>query len=253
MRTFFGFDEQFSERKVRNMIAAYLGAVTHLDRQIGRVLDQLNSLGMTDDTRIIYTSDHGEHAGARGIFGKFTMYEESAAVPFIMAGPDVPLGKVCHTPISLVDSFPTIVESVGAELAKEENDLPGQSLWQIARQPDQERFVFSEYHAVGTQHGYFMLTDGQHKYVHYIEGEPQLFNLDDDPQELTNLASAEPSTVARFETELRKLIDPEQVDAQAKASQAAKIEAFGGEEKVLARGFFVNSPTPDEEPKFLGL
>ena len=72
-----------------------------------------DEFGLTDSTRVLYTSDHGECLGARGIFGKFTLYDEAAAVPMIMAGPDVPEGKVVQTPVSLVDCFPTALECVG--------------------------------------------------------------------------------------------------------------------------------------------
>ena len=69
-----------------------------------------------------------------------------------MAGPDVSEGsKVVQTPVSLVDCFPTALECVGAERVDE--DLPGRSLWQIAQEDDRERTVFSEYHALGTEHG----------------------------------------------------------------------------------------------------
>ena len=136
---------QFPEAIVRQLNAAYYGVCTYLDRQIGRVLNTLDQLGLTDTTRIIYTTDHGEHLGGRGIYGKFTMYEESAAVPFLMAGPDVPAGKVVETPVSLVDSFPTILEAVGAQQTEEDADLPGESLWTIAQEENRDRTVFSEY------------------------------------------------------------------------------------------------------------
>lgn len=247
-RTFFGLEEQFDEEVIRRQNAAYYGATTHLDKQIGSVLDALTSLGLAEDTRIIYTSDHGESRGARGLFGKFTMYEESAGIPFLMAGPDVPASAVVNTPVSLVDCYPTIVEAVGGQFP--ESDLAGTSLWPIAQEPDRTRTVFSEYHAVGSEHASYMVTDGRHKYVHYVNMSPTLFDLQTDPRELTDLASAQPDTVARFEQELRSILDPEAVDAQAKADQRAKVEANGGEEAVRARGYFVNSPTPDEQPAF---
>ena len=249
---FFGFAEAFDEATVRKMIAAYYGTTTWLDQKIGQVLNVLAETGQEATTRVAYTSDHGEHMGARGIFGKFTMYEESAAVPFILAGPDVPAGKVSNTPISLVDSHPTILDAVGAAHSPDDADLPGQSLWEIANAPDVDRTVFSEYHAVGSRDAFFMLRDSQYKYVHYTYDAPQLFDLDADPNEVNDLAGSteHQSVVADFEQRLRAMIEPEAVDAQAKASQRAKVEEAGGEEAVRARGYFVNSPTPDEAPAF---
>ena len=251
-RHFFSINEPFSEETLRKLTAAYYGVTTYLDQQLGRVLDTLTETGQAENTRIIYTTDHGESLGARGLTGKFTMYEEAAAVPFILAGPDVPAGKVVNTPISLVDCFPTIMETVGAEMHPDEQDLPGTSLWQIAREPDQDRTVFSEYHAVGSRHAAFMLRDKQYKYIHYVSEPPQLFDLDIDPQERHNLAdsSRHQATLERFERQLRAMLDPEAVDAQAKVDQQAKVEAFGGEAAVRARGAFTNSPAPGEKPAF---
>jgi choline-sulfatase len=189
--------------------------------------------------------------GARGLFGKFQMYDDAAAIPFIMAGPDVPSGKVVNTPISLVDGYPTILAAVGLELGQEADSLPGRSLWDIMSAPDQRRFILSEYHAAGTRHGIFMVCDGHYKYIHYTHEAPQFFDLITDPQELTDLASSpEHQTLLReYEGHLRAILDPEAVDVQAKADQWAKIEAFGGEEAVLKRGLS-NSPVPSEKPVF---
>ncbi|MBX3053167.1 MAG: sulfatase-like hydrolase/transferase [Caldilineaceae bacterium] len=251
-RRYFTFDSQFDETTIRRMNAAYYGVVTYLDQQIGRVLSSLEANGLSENTRIVYTTDHGEHLGARGIFGKFTMYEESAAVPLILAGPDVPAGKVCATPVSLIDTFPSVVEAVGATHAPEDADLPGASWWQIAQEPDQERTVFSEYHALGTEAGIYMLRNRRYKYVHYTHQQPQLFDLLADPDECVDLAASpqHQPVLAAMEAELRVLLNPEAVDAQAKADQKAKVASLGGEEFLRRRGSFENSPVPGEKPKF---
>ena len=74
------------KRSIRRLNAVYYGICTFLDQQIGQVLAEMDALNLRDSTRIIYTSDHGEHIGARGIYGKFTMYEEACNIPFIMVG-----------------------------------------------------------------------------------------------------------------------------------------------------------------------
>ena len=251
-RRFFTFDPQFPEAIVRQLNAAYYGVCTYLDSQIGRVLNTLDELELTDTTRIIYTTDHGEHLGGRGIYGKFTMYEESAAVPFLMAGPDVPAGKVVETPVSLVDSFQTILEAVGAQQTEDDAELPGESLWTIAQEENRDRTVFSEYHAIGAQHGAYMLRNRQYKYIYHVNNPPQLFDTTDDPEECRDLAQSPDhrEVLENFERELRDLIDPETVDAQAKTSQREMIESLGGKEAVIHRGAFDNSPVPGEAPKF---
>ncbi len=251
-RRFFTFDPQFPEAIIRQLNAAYYGVCTYLDSQIGRVLNTLDELELTDTTRIIYTTDHGEHLGGRGIYGKFTMYEESAAVPFLMAGPDVPTGKVVETPVSLVDSYPTILEAVGAQQTEADADLPGESLWTIAQEENRDRTVFSEYHAIGAQNGAYMLRNRQYKYIYHVNNPPQLFDTTDDPEECRDLAQSPEhrEIMENFERELHDLIDPETVDAQAKTSQREMIESLGGKEAIIHRGAFDNSPVPGEAPKF---
>jgi len=82
-----GFDEP---AKVRKAIAAYFGMVSFIDDKVGRLMRTLQQLGLQGDTRIVYTSDHGDNLGNRGMWGKSNMYEEAAGVPLIMAGPDIP-------------------------------------------------------------------------------------------------------------------------------------------------------------------
>ena len=252
LRWFFHEDEPFNEATLRQFNATYYAVCSYLDDNIGKVLRCVEQNGLSDGTRVIYTSDHGESLGARGLTGKFTMYQESAAIPFIMAGPDVPEGLVVQTPISLVDCYPTILEAVGADISEADENLLGDSLWSILRTPESDRTVFSEYHAVGSRNGYYMLRDRQYKYVYYVDAPPQLFDLIADPDEINDLVmdSGHEAVLRDFEARLRVILDPEGVDMQAKADQRAKIEAFGGEEVVRKRGTFTNSPVPGEEPGF---
>lgn len=249
LRRFFGFDEPFPQEVLRRAIQAYLAACTYVDAQIGRVLSALEACGLAATTRIIYTSDHGEHGGARGLFGKYTMYEESVGIPLILAGPGVPQGRVVDTPVSLLDCFPTVLEGVGAA-SPEGDGHPGASLWRIARSPSRDRTLLAQYHALGSQNASFMLTDRRYKYVYHVGGPPQLFDLAEDPGERRDLAQspAHRSLISCYERRLRRLVDPEAVDAQAKEEQRAKIAAFGGREAVLRRGVLRNSPVPDKGP-----
>lgn len=252
LRRVMQYESPFSEQQVRNVTAAYYGACTHLDQQIGHVLEALEAAGLAETTRIIYTSDHGENMGRRGLWGKFTMYEESAAVPFLIAGPDVPRGRVSNDLISLVDCYQTILDAVGVDLTQNERQLPGASLWPIAQGQSLDRPAFSEYHAVGSTSASYMLREGRYKYVHYVGYPPQLFDLESDPQEINDLAASpnHKSVLDEFESKLRELLDPEAVDARAKADQQALLERYGGREKVLERGTFINSPVPGETPVF---
>jgi arylsulfatase A-like enzyme len=83
-----------------------MGSVSFLDYNVGQVINAIEQAGLNDSTRIIYSSDHGENLGTRGLWAKNTLYEESAGIPLMMAGPDVPAGKVISDPVTLADIFP---------------------------------------------------------------------------------------------------------------------------------------------------
>lgn len=220
----------------RAAISAYLGLVSFMDAQVGRVLDALDAAGLRDSTRILYTSDHGENAGARGLWGKSNHYQEAVRIPMIVAGADTPFGKVVDTPVSLVDVYPTILDCVGTPVV--DKDLPGRSLFGlIEAREDRERIVFSEYHAAGSPSASYMLRKGRFKFIYYVGYAPELFDLEADPEETHNLAGAPEhvATVRDLEVELRKIVDPEKEDARANEAQRKLIESKGGPEEVMAK------------------
>jgi choline-sulfatase len=240
------YDEGFDEQKLRRAIAAYFGLVSFVDDNVGRLLATLDDTGLAADTRVIYTSDHGDNLGTRGLWGKSNMYEESAGVPMIMAGPEIPEGVVCREPVSLVDCFPTILDCVGVAKHAEDGDLPGTSLFDIVRGAAHGRTVMCEYHAAGAATGAFMIRKGSYKYVHYVGMPPQLFDLDDDPQETRDLGCNPDyrGVIKDCEAALRRVVDPEAADRQAFADQERRVAELGGREAVLARGSFGFSPVP---------
>lgn len=212
-------------------MAAYYGLCSYLDHNIGQILDAVG-----EDTAVIYTSDHGDNVGARGLWGKSNFYEESVAVPMIMAGPSIAPGE-CATPVSILDVSSTIAQHFGVEI-----DGVGRSLLEMPDDP--ERVVFSEYHAAGAVSGGYMLRRGRWKLIYYVGFEPELFDLEADPEELVDVAAERQDIVAELEAELRKICDPEAVDKQAFADQAALIASFGGREAALKLGAPGATPPP---------
>ena len=243
------YDEAFDEAKVRRAIAAYFGMVTFLDDNVGRILSTLTETGLAPDTRVIYTSDHGDNLGTRGLWGKSTMYEEAAGVPLIMAGPDIPPGIVCREPVTLVDCFPTILEAAGVAPHPQDRDLPGHSLFDLARGVAPPRTVLCEYHAAGGATGAFMTRHGPFKFVHYVGMPPMLFDLRRDPQERNDrgMDTGYQGLIRDCLADVRRIVDPEAVDRRARADQEARIAQFGGRQAILARGSFSHSPIPGEE------
>ena len=225
-------------------MSAYYGLTTWMDHNVGRIVGALEAAGIGGETTVVYTSDHGDNVGARGLWGKSNMYEESAAIPMIVAGPGVVPG-VCETPVDLLDLSATITDHFGTALTGE---AEGRSLYEIAGAPaDPARPILSEYHAVGAVTGAFMLRQGRWKLIHYVDFEPELFDLEADPEELENRAG-DPDcagTLAALQARLREMLDPEAVDAMAHADQAAMIEGYGGREAALKLGAPAATPPPE--------
>jgi len=244
VRECFDTDRFLDDGMRRTALAAYFGLVSWMDHNVGRVLAALEAAGAARDTLVIYTSDHGDNMGARGLWGKSTFYDEAVAVPVIARGPGFREGSQCGTPVSLVDVASTIVERAGCDSLK---DARGESLAAIASRADEsDRTVFAEYHAAGTSTGGFMVRDARHKLMHYVGMRPQLFDLANDPEELHDLAgdARHEGTLHEMEGRLRAICNPEAVDARAKADQRALVDRHGGRERVVAQGGFGATPAP---------
>ncbi len=246
-RNSFCYDDYFeSEQDVHRALSGYFGLVSFLDEHVGKIMKVVGEMGLTDSTDVIYTSDHGDNLGARGLWGKSTMYEEIAGVPLICAGPSFPKGKVVSTPVSHVDAFPTIVEAAGESFTAMRDMHPGVSLVSIASGEQPDRTVLSEYHGMGSSTAAYMIRVGKYKYVHYVKYQPQLFDLELDPDELNDLA-ADPdmkTVLGECKARLLGLLDPEEVDSRAKARQAVLLARAGGREAVIARGDLGFTPAP---------
>lgn len=249
----FAYDEHFdTEDKVRRAVAGYYGLCSFLDENIGKVLAALRATGLSETTQVLYTSDHGDNLGARGVWGKSTMYEEAVGVPLLLAGPGLPCGQVCPTPVSHVDIYPTVLQAIGIQATAAERDLPGRSLVTIAGAPESDRVAFSEYHGMGSTTGAFMLRTGRYKYIHYVDYPPQLFDLKADPEEMHDIATdpAAAATLALCLARLFEICDPAEVNARAKRRQAEQLVAHGGRAAVIARGDLGFSPPPGVPAEF---
>lgn len=166
----------------------YYGMVTYADEEMGRVVKKLEQLGLRDNTIIVYTTDHGEMLGERGIWYKNTFYEGSAGIPFIWSFPkSLPRGKTVAAPAMNMDVLPTLADLCSLPLPA---GVEGTSLAPVMRGTDDgaKRIALSE-----NYRGNFagrMLRTGDWKYFFYTNGEEYLFDLKADPGEETNLAKA---------------------------------------------------------------
>ncbi|HEV7719289.1 MAG TPA: sulfatase-like hydrolase/transferase [Arsenicitalea sp.] len=252
MRKNIPFDSHFrDETHIRQALAAYYGMVSFQDDNVGQLLSVLDETGLSKDTVIVYTADHGDNLGNRRLWGKSNMFEESAGIPILLKGPGVPQGKRVRTNVSLVDVFPTIVEAVGEKVHPDDAKLPGRSLLQIAQEPDDaDRTVFCEYHATAAITGLFMVRWDRYKYIHYEGYRPQLFDLESDPKEHHDLATdvAHADILREGARRLAAICDTAAATAEAFADQKKRIDALGGREAVSQMKGFGYTPAPGEIP-----
>ena len=242
----------FSEDTVRLVRRIYCAMCAEVDAMVGEVLAALDRLGLTDSTYVIFGSDHGENNMEHRQFYKSNMYESSAHIPLIIAGPGVRQGAGVETPVSLIDIYPTLMDMAETACPK---GLDGHSLMPLLAGESSGRpaWAFSEYHDSSCNTGAFMLRHGDWKYIAYAGYPPQLFNLKDDPEEVCNLAEARPEVVREMDTLLRSVVDYEEADARAKAYDRAafrqwrdETKAAGEYEDLMARVF---SGWDDLEPE----
>jgi choline-sulfatase len=214
---------------VRSARRAYYGMISDIDDRIGRLLAALDRAGLTDDTLIVLTSDHGEMLGERGMWFKMTMYEWSVRVPLIVSLPNRFQPKRVRGIVSLVDLLPTFAE-VGSDGNPPEpaDPLDGLSLVGLLENGTDERrpdVAIADFNAGGVPGPIRMVRSGRFKYVH-THGHPSLlFDLDADPDERENLAGR--TQASDTEQALRSIAtngyDPESIRAEVIASQRRRL------------------------------
>lgn len=175
-------------------LAAYFGMISQVDDAIGRVLDALDRLGLAEDTVVVYTTDHGDAAGSHRMMDKhYVMYEEEVHVPLVIRWPGrTPGGTVCEDfLVHYLDLGPTLLEIAGVSPPPH---VQGRSfLPQLTGQPasNPRSFVFSSYN--GQQFGLYsqrMIRDDRYKYIWNATDRDELYDLQQDPDELVNLTES---------------------------------------------------------------
>ncbi|NED98879.1 sulfatase-like hydrolase/transferase [Phytoactinopolyspora halotolerans] len=222
VRRAFRNDEPPGPDLQREATACYWALISHLDHQVGRLLDEVDGSSLRDRTVVIYTSDHGEMAGHHGIWQKQVFYEPAVKVPLIVRTPgdlhEEPRRRRVTADVSLIDLLPTLRDLAGLS---PEPSLPGRSLLSLPEGSRATRPVLSQYHAQGMVDGGFMLKLGRYKYCYYVHHPPQLFDVVNDPLERVDLAGDPDyaAAVGQLDAELRRVVDPETTDRRAKEDQ----------------------------------
>ncbi len=215
----------FTKEQIRGLRRGYYGCVSFVDEQLGHVIDALEISGLKDSTNIVYTSDHGEMLGKFGMWWKCSLFEDSVRIPMIASGPHFTKGKEVKTPVELLELTAFTFKSSGLDVPEGFCGIPLDEI----PEDDEEHFAFAEYHGHGTRSGAYMIRKGNWKFIMNMNAENQLFNLADDPHELTNLTEKRPDKVNELEKCLRSICNPEKENRRAHDFEAKQIEKISKE------------------------
>ncbi|NOU61298.1 sulfatase family protein [Marinifilum caeruleilacunae] len=169
------------EQNYRQLIARYWGLVSQVDRSVGVILNKLDSLGLSDNTIVVFTSDHGTMMGAHKIVNKDVMYEESIRVPFLLKDSDLTSSKrIVHERFSQIDLVPTLLDLLGNDIP---DHLTGNSIVPTLKGEESlTRDIFIEWPDTRT-----IVTQDGWKLAFKVDGQSLLFDLNSDPHETRNL------------------------------------------------------------------
>lgn len=198
----------FSPEQIKKAKRAYYGAVSYVDDNVGILLNTLKQCGLDDNTIVIFSGDHGDMLGERGLWYKMSYFESSARVPMLFSYPKLWHPHRVLQNVSTLDILPTLVDIVGSRLV---DGLPmdGVSIVPHLKGKDVHDTVFAEYMGEGTIAPMMMIRRGQWKYITCPADPDQLYNLSSDPQELANLATSSDPVV-------REVYDAFVAEAKAK-------------------------------------
>jgi arylsulfatase A-like enzyme len=173
-------NDQFSDEEHQEVRRNYSAMVENIDRNVGLYLDLLEERGELENTLIIYSSDHGEMLGDHNGWSKSLPWHESASVPMVISGPGVQKGVTCDLPTTNLDVTATSLDYAKLDIP---DDMDSRSLRNLL-----EGKTKTHREVVLSGLGKWRLAyDGRYKYVEGFEDTPQLFDLNEDPNENNNL------------------------------------------------------------------
>ncbi len=204
---------------VRNARRAYFGMLSYLDDKIGHLLQVLEQTGLAGNTLVIFTSDHGEMLGERGMWHKHHFYEAAARVPLTLRLPGKLAPSKIDAPVSHIDLLPTLLDMLGE--TEPLGRLQGNSLMPALQGGTVEHPIFCDYLAIGPCVPCRMIRMGDHKYMYTHGHDEQMFNVSQDPDEMTNLAkdSSSQAVKSQLKHALFEHWDPDEIDQRVRASQ----------------------------------
>jgi choline-sulfatase len=210
-----------SEDDIKRSRRAYFANISYLDDKIGEVMEAVEAT--RQETIIVFVSDHGDMLGERGLWFKMSFFEGSARVPMMICAPDMEPGLIT-TPVSNIDVCPTLCDLAGVDMSEVEPWTTGQSVKPMWQGVERTEPVAIEYAAEASYSPMVSLRYGKWKYNRCKLDEDQLFDLDKDPHELTNLAEVakHQGTLTQLRSKSEARWDLDKFDADVRASQARR-------------------------------
>jgi len=179
--------------RIKRIRALYYGQISHVDDNIGRLMNELENLGMADNTVVLFTTDHGEMLADHGLSQKNCPYEPSVRIPFLFRWPGkTEAGRISEDMVGLTDFLPTLIEELGLEYPEDEHGkLTGESLLGSpggGLESDRDAYFIDYNNGPGR---WIALRTKRYKYALYAayEGKEELYDLIDDPAEMNNIAT----------------------------------------------------------------
>ncbi len=211
----------YSDREKRAARKAFYALCTHIDQQIGTLIGTIREEGILDNTVILFTSDHGDMLGNHDLWAKQTFYEWSAGIPMVLVGTEncrrVGFNRTDDRLVGLQDVMPTLLDLAGIDIPE---TVEGRSMVSGERR----EILYGEFGEAG--HCSRMLRNGTHKLIYYPVGNVfQLFDLENDPDEMVDLAD-----------------DPASANILGHLKDRLREELYGSDQEWIDNGAFVGKP-----------
>ncbi|KAL2165382.1 hypothetical protein VTH06DRAFT_680 [Thermothelomyces fergusii] len=252
------WDIEFTDEQIKRARRAYYGAVSYVDDCVGKLLDVLKKCRLDENTIVIFSGDHGDMLGERGLWYKMSYFESSVRVPLLISHPTQFTPHRVKANVSTLDILPTMCDLVGTKPAPF-LPLDGVSLLpHLQGVPGGHDEVFAEYTGEGTVRPLMMIRRGRWKYITCPADGSQLYDLEADPLELVDLvksgAAAEDDKIRRvfedFEAEARAKWDFDDITRRVLESQRKRRLVWS----ALIRGKFTSwdyNPIDDGREKYI--
>ncbi len=222
------WDKPMPEEAVRRARRAYFGACSYIDANIGKLLATLQACGLAQDTVVVFSGDHGDMLGERGLWYKMHWFEGAARVPMVVHAPGRFAPRKVAASVSSIDLLPTFVELAGGA-PDPSLPLDGRSLLTHLHGGAGHDEAIGEYMAEGSNAPLVMIRRGRYKFIHSPRDPNLLFDLQADPGELHNLAAApeHQALVVTLLKEVGQRWDMPALHAQVLASQRRRRFVYG--------------------------